>query len=791
MGGEEEEGVGEEEEVGEEEGGEGEGEEQDVREEVEEGEEEEEEESFLDPYPDELYPETLGEAADPDPDPDLDPDLDPGAGRKEAGQHSHEDTTRGQGGQQVRQQGFWPRLSPLASPRGPGLLVPSLALASPLISHQAWAARQRAGRATPLSGPHLAQLAWALGAAGLRPGPLFVTAFCRQVADSHGGMDGNALADVLAALPSMLPPPSTPPPANLDHTFSHLDNDLPHLASSLKDFESRAWEEAHACIEEVCGVICERCMECLPDMEPDAVAKVLLSLVRLNCPPPPGLLPLVTSTTASQLAAYSACGQWTASGPACSLAVEWQRLCSRAPPSRLARLAWALARLRVKLPPALMHDLLVAARAQFKVMEDNDLVSIVWSLASLRHRPGPLWLSALCQESRARLAQWPAHSLVEVMWALALFSHTPPPEWLQAVEVVLVDRWLQQWVGSHLYIQVVQTGASGSGQHEDEGQGQGEQEVIAERRQVIKAAFRALVEAARPDLSPAQVDAVVAQLDIEDPNMLPQLRAALDLLTNASVQEHMMRGPHHSGIRLLPAVGVDPGVTQAIKAAHAQRHAVTGQVLRQWEWELTKGQLKHDSGLTKAKQNTARWSADIHPQLQQLAAATPAGTTLDGLHAHILALKACWDPLWEECLKPRWRRQEPSSASLRPYARRPDRLVIVDEFRTSRVSSSVHTRQPCELHLPPNQPRPANWVPSAGQLDRDTNLCLNFQRIGESKQRPLEVCSWKDLEALPPIGKEYHQRYKLVNDRLPKVRQRLHRAAEYWRGSNGRARNNA
>ncbi|KAJ9533721.1 hypothetical protein QJQ45_026818 [Haematococcus lacustris] len=76
-------------------------------------------------------------------------------------------------------------------------------------------------------------------------------------------------------------------------------------------------------------------------------------------------------------------------------------------------------------------------------------------------------------------------------------------------------------------------------------------------------------------------------------------------------------------------------------------------------------------------------------------------------------------------------------------------------------------------------------------LDRDTNPCLNFQRIGESKQRPLELCSWTDLEALPPIGKEYHQRYKLVNDRLPKARQRLHRAAEFRRGIDGRARNNA
>ncbi|KAJ9520773.1 hypothetical protein QJQ45_007632 [Haematococcus lacustris] len=384
------------------------------------------------------------------------------------------------------------------------------------------------------------------------------------------------------------------------------------------------------------------------------------------------------------------------------------------------------------------------------------------------------------------------------------------------------------------------------------------------------------------------------------------------------------------------AVGVDPGVTQAIKAAHAQRDPVTGQVVRQWEWELTKGQLKHDSGLTKAKQDTARWSAAIQPQLQQLAAATPAGTTLDGLHAHILALKATWDPLWEEYLKPRWRRQrlalhhaqervieafckkvvngmkwvsrqhyhqergvavflgagnfsqggwkagavragfrkvveQPSRPSTDP---RLDRLVIVDEFRTSRVSSSVHARQPCELHLPDDRPRPADWVPPAGQvnhrllrpawsvrhakcvrglkwchkvppnppppppppaplaqdppapaqepppppppaqdqppaqpppgpvpppqaapwgrwLDRDTNPCLNFQRIGESKQRPLELCSWTDLRALPPVGKEYQQRYKLVNDRLPKVKHRLHRAAEYRRGIDGRARNNA
>ncbi|KAJ9520434.1 hypothetical protein QJQ45_000157 [Haematococcus lacustris] len=215
--------------------------------------------------------------------------------------------------------------------------------------------------------------------------------------------------------------------------------------------------------------------------------------------------------------------------------------------------------------------------------------------------------------------------------------------------------------------------------------------------------------------------------------------------------------------------------------------------------------------------------------------------------------------------------EQPSRPSTDP---RPDRLVIVDEFRTTRVSSSVHARQPCELHLPDDRPRPEDWVPPAGQvnhrllrpawsvrhakcvrglkwchevppnplppppppaplaqdppapaqepppplppaqdqppaqplpgpvpppqappwgrwLDRDTNPCLNFQRIGESKQRPLELCRWTDLRALPPVGKEYQQRYKLVNDRLPKVKHRLHRAAEYRRGIDGRARNNA
>ncbi|GFH24848.1 hypothetical protein HaLaN_22714, partial [Haematococcus lacustris] len=55
-------------------------------------------------------------------------------------------------------------------------------------------------------------------------------------------------------------------------------------------------------------------------------------------------------------------------------------------------------------------------------------------------------------------------------------------------------------------------------------------------------------------------------------------------------------------------------------------------------------------------------------------------------------------------------------------------------------------------------------------LDRDTNGCLNLQRVGESMQRPLELSSYEGLEALPTVGTEYQQGYKRVNDRLPKDR---------------------
>ncbi|KAJ9506412.1 hypothetical protein QJQ45_004912 [Haematococcus lacustris] len=205
---------------------------------------------------------------------------------------------------------------------------------------------------------------------------------------------------------------------------------------------------------------------------------------------------------------------------------------------------------------------------------------------------------------------------------------------------------------------------------------------------------------------------------------------------------------------------------------------------------------------------------------------------------------------------------------------RPDRLVIVDEFRTTRVSSSMHARQPCELHLPDDRPRPAHWVPPAGQVNqrllrpalslqhakdvRGLKWChevppnppppppaqaLLAQEPAPPAQTPLapppaqdphphqprpspwprpHLAQYHDPRPLHGAGgwtetptlastssamgracsapwscaamrasKEYQPGYKRVNDRLPKARQRLHRAAEYRRGIDGQARNNA
>ncbi|KAJ9510989.1 hypothetical protein QJQ45_027894 [Haematococcus lacustris] len=178
-------------------------------------------------------------------------------------------------------------------------------------------------------------------------------------------------------------------------------------------------------------------------------------------------------------------------------------------------------------------------------------------------------------------------------------------------------------------------------------------------------------------------------------------------------------------------------------------------------------------------------------------------------------------------------------ADVRPRGagQRRGRVVLVDEHRTSRVSSAVNGQQPCEEELDKlSATRPAGWKPPAGQveprlaprssqaatqpaasepgpstpppakrsepaaeptkgkgkaakakpapqpgrwLERDCNAALNMQRIGESRWRPLELCYWPDQGALPAKGKEYPGLgYKRVRDKPPKAQEQQQQPAE-------------
>ncbi|KAJ9507977.1 hypothetical protein QJQ45_021311, partial [Haematococcus lacustris] len=352
-------------------------------------------------------------------------------------------------------------------------------------------------------------------------------------------------------------------------------------------------------------------------------------------------------------------------------------------------------------------------------------------------------------------------------------------------------------------------------------------------------------------------------------------------------------------------VGIDPGVTQAVSAASGVWDPLSGQLMADQlrRWKLTKGQVKHASGLNNARRDTERWLAPIKPHLQHLAAASSAGTSLEANLKHITVTLATWDAVWEVYLDPKWARQrlrlygaqdraleqlfkkleeDMAELSMKRHGRaeqlvvffgaagigtgggggadavlracrkvvcRPrgtaqlrGRVVLVDEHRTTRVSSAVNGKQPCEEELDKlSATRPAGWKPPAGQveprlvrpawsqqrdqpslgpalpsqpsaasaprlsrqlsptkgkgkgkaakakpapqpgrwLDRDCNAALNMQRIGESRWRPLELCYWPEQGKLPAKGKEYPGLgYKRLRDKLPKAQLQQQQPAE-------------
>ncbi|KAJ9510023.1 hypothetical protein QJQ45_011643 [Haematococcus lacustris] len=158
-------------------------------------------------------------------------------------------------------------------------------------------------------------------------------------------------------------------------------------------------------------------------------------------------------------------------------------------------------------------------------------------------------------------------------------------------------------------------------------------------------------------------------------------------------------------------------------------------------WKLTKCQVKHDSGLNNACRDTERWLALIKPHIQHLAAACSAGTSLVANLKHInleedmaevsmqrhrrakqlvvffgaasIGTQGGWgsDAVLRACCK--------VVCMPRGIGQRQGRVVLVDEHRTSRVSSAVNGQQPCEEELDHEQPtRRADWKPQAGQVEQ-------------------------------------------------------------------------
>ncbi|KAJ9529229.1 hypothetical protein QJQ45_007910 [Haematococcus lacustris] len=151
----------------------------------------------------------------------------------------------------------------------------------------------------------------------------------------------------------------------------------------------------------------------------------------------------------------------------------------------------------------------------------------------------------------------------------------------------------------------------------------------------------------------------------------------------------------------------------------------------------------------------------------------------------------------------------PAITKLPLHRRMPGKVVTVDEFRTSRVSSILNSPQPCEEELDSSKPtRLQGWKPKPDQVqdrllrsawsrrfeapvrglmwcpylaqatpgklgkwvDRDCNAALNLQRAGESKWRPLELCRWQHRARHPAQGKEYPALgFKKLRERAPKA----------------------
>ncbi|KAJ9508750.1 hypothetical protein QJQ45_028060 [Haematococcus lacustris] len=270
-------------------------------------------------------------------------------------------------------------------------------------------------------------------------------------------------------------------------------------------------------------------------------------------------------------------------------------------------------------------------------------------------------------------------------------------------------------------------------------------------------------------------------------------------------------------------LGVDPGKTNMATVAHEERSAA-GTVISVRHWKLTAGQYYRDSGITRQAQATKTWLTKVKPQLTALSRVSSKPSSLASYRRFADTVLETYDAMWAEVSKKRW-----ANAKFRLYCgkmrvvasfwakvkkqaqkRWPDRIlalaygaasfsgsgsigcrgvpvsqmrkeavkqfgagrvVLVDEFRTSRVSSAYS--HPIEA-LPGQPPESFRWLrpvyskAKRSQVrglmsstsynirfyDRDVSAALNIRRCAVGPgPRPTELCYWDGRPAMPKPGR--------------------------------------
>ncbi|KAJ9510406.1 hypothetical protein QJQ45_015876 [Haematococcus lacustris] len=225
---------------------------------------------------------------------------------------------------------------------------------------------------------------------------------------------------------------------------------------------------------------------------------------------------------------------------------------------------------------------------------------------------------------------------------------------------------------------------------------------------------------------------------------------------------------------------LDPGAIQAVSAASGVWSA-DGCLQGFYRSKLTRSQVQHDSGLIQARHNSQRWNDNIKLELQHLAAASPAGTSLVAIQRHVAVTLATWDAVWGEYRHPKWAEQKmrlhgAQDKVLERYCKQwGTRKQLVVFFGNAgignrggwgakavlqacrkvveRPNSGKPTDRPCEAELDSSKPtKPEDWIPKPGHVQHRL-LRSAWSKRFEAPVRGLMWCPWLAQATPGDLGK--------------------------------------